>query len=114
MAGAAGESSGGSEQDDARARLPRLATRRARDADAHERSGTDDQNRFNAGNLFPWVEHGQEEKTGESTGQRRGGDFGGNDGAPARAFVRVGQMPLAAGTGRHQKQAPSRQESDTR
>jgi hypothetical protein len=28
--------------------------------------------------------------------------------------VRVGQMPLAAGTGRHQKKAPSRQESDTR
>jgi hypothetical protein len=109
-----GKSAAAERQDDARARLPRLATRRAREADAHERYGTDDQNRFDAGNLFSRVEHGEQEKTGESTGKRRGRDFSGHNGAAARALVRIGQMPLAAGTGRHQKQAASRQESNTR
>jgi hypothetical protein len=53
--------------------------------------------------LVSGVEECVQHEAGESAGQTTDGHFGGDHRGPPGTFVRVGQMPLAPGTGGHQK-----------
>ncbi len=81
----------------------RLSARRAVDTNRNQRPRGHDQNQVNIGNLFAGVEYGDEEETGEGARERDSCDLGTDDGRSSRALVRIGQMPLASGTGGHQE-----------
>ena len=80
-----------------------LPAHHAIDTDTNQRAGGHDQNQVNVGNLFVGIEDGDEEETREGARERDSGDLGADDGRPSRALVRIGQMPLASGTGGHQE-----------
>ena len=73
------------------------------DPDTDQRSRGHDQNQVNVGNLFVGIEDGYQEEPGEGARERDSCDLGTDDGRPSRALVRIGQMPLASGTGGHSK-----------
>ena len=80
-----------------------LSAHRAVDTNRDQRASGHDQNQVNVGNLFASVEDGDEEEAGEGARERDSCDLGTDDGRSFRALVRIGQMPLASGTGGHQE-----------
>lgn len=79
----------------------RSAAQRAVDADADERAD-DQRDGIDVGDLASRIEYRDEEKTGESADQGRRTDLQRDHIGASWAAVRVGQMPLASGTGGHQ------------
>ena len=71
------------------------------DTDTDQRSRCHDQNQVNVCNLFVGIEDGDQQEADEAAreGDRR--DLGTDDCRSSRALVRIGQMPLASGTGGH-------------
>ena len=64
--------------------------------------------------LIVGIERGEQDEAEKTARDRARDNFREDEKRTPRAAVAGSEMPLAAGTGRHQKQAPSRQESDTR
>lgn len=79
----------------------RSAAQRAVDADADERAD-DQRNRIDVGDLAERIEHRDQQETGKSSDDGRRQDLERDQVSTSRAAVRVGQMPLASGTGGHQ------------
>lgn len=79
----------------------RSAAQGAVDADADERAD-DDGDGIDIGDLAARIEYRDEEETGKTADQGRRADLQRDHVRASRAAVRVGQMPLASGTGGHQ------------
>ena len=94
-------------------RWERLPAHRTADTDADQGSRRHDQNQFEVGNLFVRVEDRDQHQASESARESDSCEFGRDDGRSPRAFVRIGQMPLASGTGGHQELLGSRRHNNT-
>ena len=80
-----------------------LSSHHATETDTDQRARGHDQNQVNVGNLFVGVEDGDQEEPDKGARERDSGDLGTDDCRSSRALVRIGQMPLASGTGGHQE-----------
>jgi hypothetical protein len=78
-----------------------LPAYRSVDTDKDQRSSAHDQNQVNVCNLFVGIEDGDQQETGEGASEGDNRDLGTDDCSSSRALVRIGQMPLASGTGGH-------------
>ena len=90
-----------------------LPARHSADADTDQGTRRHDQNQFEVCNLFVGIEDGDQQQASEGARQGDSCDLGRDDDRSPRAFVRIGQMPLASGTGGHQEWLGSRRHNNT-
>lgn len=82
------------------ARNFRLAERPAED-DPRDRAADDEVHRFDVADLITGIEDDDKEQTERSTDHRREDGFERHDYRTSGTAVRIGQVPLATGTGGH-------------